>query len=319
MEVQVVRDGVILHVIPLGAQPLYIGRAPENGLVIADQTVSSNHASMWIEGGAVWLKDLGSRNGTFVNDQRIKGAMQVHPGNAIRLGPDMELRLHGEEAGGAEFLALIVEDQVSKVQFPIRGERFRIGGADDDHLTIPDAEPALATLLVYDDGEVYLGGDEGEEQQLKAGDAFEVAGRTFKLLALAPTYTATVEAEQAQYPYILNVTLDGISGPEAMIIDERSQRSHRVDAENRAILLYVLGKQWLVDKEKGLGRTDIGWCSDSDVSVGIWGRRGTTDANALHVLTHRLRKELKKNGFDPWFIEKRRRALRIRVKSVNVS
>lgn len=318
MEVQVVREGVILHVIPLGEQPLYMGRGPENDLVIADQTVSSNHASIWLEGGKVWLKDLGSRNGTFVNDTRIKGATQVNPGDKLRLGPDMELRIHGEGMPMGPPQAVLVEDQTSKVRFPVRGDRFRIGGGDDDDLPIEGAPAGAATLILYMDGEVYIGDEEGEERQLRPGDTFAVAGRVLKLLALAPTYTATIEAEPNSYPYMLKVTLDGVSGPEAVLVDEQADHSHRVDAENRAILLYVLGKQWLDDRKAGKPRIERGWCSDADVSIGIWGRKGTADANALHVLTHRLRKELKKGGFDPWFIEKRRRALRIRVKDVSI-
>lgn len=319
MDLQVVRDGVILHAIPLSEHPLYLGRGPENDVVITEQTVSSNHASAWVEGGQAWIKDLGSRNGTFVNDVRISAPTAINFGDSIRLGPDMELRVHGEGASSGPPLGLLVEDISSGVRFPLRSDRFTVGGGAQDSLRIPGAPVQAVTLLAYPDGEVYIGDDEGEEVPIKPGDTFSVGGHTLRLLALAPTYTATIEAEPARYPYVLKVTLDGVAGPEAMVYDEVRDTSHRVDAENRAVLLYVLGKQWLEDRDAGLARPQRGWVSDADVSVGIWGKRGTGDANALHVLTHRLRRELKKAGFDPWFIEKRRRALRIRVKSVDIN
>jgi hypothetical protein len=319
MELHVVRNGVILHALPLSEQPLYIGRGPENDVVVPEQTVSSNHASVWMESGQVWLKDLGSRNGTFVNDNRIQGATPVNVGDSVRLGPDMELRVHGAGAPSGPPLAYLVEDTTSGLQFPLRSDRFTIGGSEDDNLPIPGAEAQALTIIVYPDGEVYLGDAEGEERAVEVGASFEVAGHTLRLLALSPTYTATIEAEPARYPYILKVTLDGVSGPEAVLYDDQNDRSHRVDAENRAVLLYVLGKQWLDDRASGKPRPERGWCSDADVSTGIWGRKGTADANALHVLTHRLRRELKKAGFDPWFIEKRRRALRIRIKDVQIA
>ena len=319
MELQVVRDGVVLHALSLSEQPLYIGRGPENDIVVLEQTVSSNHASVWLESGQVWLKDLGSRNGTFINDQRIQGAAPVNAGDSVRLGPDMELRVHGAGQSEGPPLAFLVEDTTSGLRFPLRSDRFTIGGSDADNLPIPDAPPQALTIIIYADGEVYLGDDEGEQRQVELGEIFEVGGHKLRLLALSPTYTQTIEAEPARYPYALKVSLDGVSGPEAMLYNEANGTSHRIDAENRAILLYVLGKQWLDDREEGKPRPERGWCSDNDVSIGIWGKKGTSDANALHVLTHRLRRELKKAGFDPWFIEKRRRALRIRVKDVEIA
>ena len=50
----------------------------------------------------------------------------------------------------------------------------------------------------------------------------------------------------------------------------------------------------------------------------VWGKKGSADANGLHVLVHRLRKELKEAGFDPWFIEKRRKAIRLALREVEI-
>jgi hypothetical protein len=319
MDLQVIRDGAILHAIPLSETPLYIGRAPENGLVVAEATVSSNHASVWVEGGQAWIKDLGSRNGTFVNDERIGAPTQVTPSDVIRLGPEMELRVSGNRSVQGPPQSYLLEDMTSQIRFPVRSDRFSIGGHPRDNLVIEGAEPQAVTLLIYPDGELYVGGEEGEETAIKAMEPFEVLGRKLRLLPISPTYTATIEAEPARYPYILRVNLDGVAGPEAMIVNEVNGATHRIDAENRAVLLYVLGKQWLDDRSSDLPRPEQGWCSDADVSTGIWGKKGTSDANALHVLTHRLRKELKKAGFDPWFIEKRRRALRLRVRDVVIT
>ncbi len=47
-----------------------IGRA-EGALRIADPRVSGRHAQVELSGGEVWLRDLGSTNGTFVNGARI--------------------------------------------------------------------------------------------------------------------------------------------------------------------------------------------------------------------------------------------------------
>ena len=48
-----------------------IGRKPDNDIVIDNQAVSGHHAAIKVEGDAIWLEDLSSLNGTFVNSQKI--------------------------------------------------------------------------------------------------------------------------------------------------------------------------------------------------------------------------------------------------------
>ena len=63
-----------------------IGRAPTNGIVIADGGVSRVHAKCTGLGDKIELEDLGSRNGTFINDRRLQNRMPLHDGDVVRLG-----------------------------------------------------------------------------------------------------------------------------------------------------------------------------------------------------------------------------------------
>ncbi len=63
-----------------------MGRDPKGDVVIPDSTVSSHHAELQIQGTQCVLRDLGSSNGTFVNDERIRAAKEIKPGDSIRLG-----------------------------------------------------------------------------------------------------------------------------------------------------------------------------------------------------------------------------------------
>lgn len=57
---------------------IYVGRAASNDLVIDDRSISSRHAWFERQGEAVLVADAGSRNGTFVNLEKIaKGAAQA--------------------------------------------------------------------------------------------------------------------------------------------------------------------------------------------------------------------------------------------------
>ena len=70
-----------------------IGRAPGCELLIDDTYASSQHARLFGKNGSWYVEDLGSTNGTFVNDQRLAAPAMVQPGDKIRIGTTtLELR-----------------------------------------------------------------------------------------------------------------------------------------------------------------------------------------------------------------------------------
>jgi pSer/pThr/pTyr-binding forkhead associated (FHA) protein len=75
-----------------------VGRNSRNMLVISDNSVSSDHAELLVEGNEVIVRELHSRNGTFVNGVRVQTQSGVLHGQTIRFGK-VDLRLDlGEEA-----------------------------------------------------------------------------------------------------------------------------------------------------------------------------------------------------------------------------
>ena len=63
-----------------------IGKGPRNDLVIADPSVSIAHSVLRREQDAYMIADLGSRNGTFVNGERVKAARRLSHGDVIGMG-----------------------------------------------------------------------------------------------------------------------------------------------------------------------------------------------------------------------------------------
>jgi pSer/pThr/pTyr-binding forkhead associated (FHA) protein len=62
-----------------------VGRGPTNDVVVDSGQASRDHAVIDVEQAFVTITDLGSRNGTFVNDVRVESQVLVH-GDSVRLG-----------------------------------------------------------------------------------------------------------------------------------------------------------------------------------------------------------------------------------------
>lgn len=76
---------VLIHGHRLKAVNL-IGRAADNTIVLSDERVSAHHARITFTGGQWLLDDVGSRNGTFVNDHPIEGPLIVTLEDSILVG-----------------------------------------------------------------------------------------------------------------------------------------------------------------------------------------------------------------------------------------
>lgn len=71
---------------------LLIGRAEECDVRPLSEEVSRRHCAVHVGPAEVWVEDLGSRNGTFVNGEKISAKMPVKDGDIIRVG-SLELKV----------------------------------------------------------------------------------------------------------------------------------------------------------------------------------------------------------------------------------
>ena len=78
------------------AASLTIGRAQDADLTLQDRFLSRRHARLFRDGRRLLIEDLGSQNGTFVNDSRIEAPAELRPGDVVRLSASV---LAVEEAG----------------------------------------------------------------------------------------------------------------------------------------------------------------------------------------------------------------------------
>ncbi len=70
---------------------LHIGRDINHEIAINDAEISRRHCRLAAQGDGYILEDLGSTNGTFVNEQRVSGQVSLRPGDIIRVGDNVRL------------------------------------------------------------------------------------------------------------------------------------------------------------------------------------------------------------------------------------
>jgi pSer/pThr/pTyr-binding forkhead associated (FHA) protein len=63
-----------------------IGREASTGLHIDDEQASRRHTRVTAEGDHALVEDLGSTNGTYLNEELLEGPRPLHPGDRIRIG-----------------------------------------------------------------------------------------------------------------------------------------------------------------------------------------------------------------------------------------
>ena len=77
-----------------------LGRKPDSDIVIDGEKASRKHALIHVQDGSeYWLIDLGSLNGTFLNDQRVQRPTRLHNGDRMTIA-GAAFRFRQEEAGG---------------------------------------------------------------------------------------------------------------------------------------------------------------------------------------------------------------------------
>src|SRR5262249_30328912 len=144
------RDGVV----ELRGDPVWVGRAMECAIRTDDAMVSRKHSMIRFEGGRYWVEDLGSSNGTHVNDAKIQRQALNH-NDVVRCG-SLWLRYVEEgsaspDIGGPQRTSMAGPGDIgfaSTVATPARPAT--MGG-----------RPSGAASVVVDMGDSYGGGSTG--------------------------------------------------------------------------------------------------------------------------------------------------------------
>jgi pSer/pThr/pTyr-binding forkhead associated (FHA) protein len=92
---------------PLTTDEILLGRDLANDIPIGQPEVSRRHARFYWDQGNIYIEDLGSTNGTFINGSRISSPQQLRSGDAVTVGENVVLVF--------EKVALGVEEQYAHI------------------------------------------------------------------------------------------------------------------------------------------------------------------------------------------------------------
>ncbi len=87
-----IQPGEPLRCIPIEGESVTIGRRPGLPITLPSLRVSGRHAELLVVGGHLFIRDLGSTNGTFVNRQRLTRTRRIEAGDHIQIA-DIEFRI----------------------------------------------------------------------------------------------------------------------------------------------------------------------------------------------------------------------------------
>jgi len=73
--------------IPITLSQFVIGRDPQCHLRPASPIISKRHCAVLVRGDKVFVRDFESTNGTFVNDQPVKGEVELQNADVLKVGP----------------------------------------------------------------------------------------------------------------------------------------------------------------------------------------------------------------------------------------
>lgn len=139
------------------------GRAPTCGVSIQNPRISKHHATVRVQGGALFVADRSSTNGTYVNGHRISAESKIFPGDVVQFSQDPALKFlvtvgkphsHGCSISSRSMaiLTIIGADSATIREFGIP-DGVRLLGGRSSRANITIADPALAAIHFAVSGE----------------------------------------------------------------------------------------------------------------------------------------------------------------------
>lgn len=285
---------------PMRARVL-LGRHAPCDIRIDAPKISGQHARLqWVDDG--WeVRDLGSRNGTFVDGRRLEpgGTMAVDKGASISLARHAaEFELVDSSAPGA--VAVELQSGVSW---------FSEGGL----LGLPNDQNPLVTIYANSEGEWMV--ERGDAPRIVTdGEVLDIDGTRYRVEL--PNLEAETQQSGMGVPTLESIALRLAVTPDEEQVEVTvliSGHAKRLPERRYHYLLVTLARAWLA--EDGVTHSMRGWVDRDELCRGLG-----MDAMKLGVEIHRARKQLAALGIQgaAGLIERRVGTCELRIGVPNV-
>jgi len=289
---------------PLEAEHV-VGRSARSELILGGPRVSAQHALFRWNGESWEVKDLGSRNGTWLDGVALKPSVlePLHPGARLRFGDESEEWLV-EEASAPVVMAVALDGEGAV-------------HAEGSLLAVPSAEQPEVTLFAGVDGSWFIEYANQAPEPIQNRDSFELGGKTWRFCCpaiVAPTQAGAIALELRCAELTFAVSAD-----EEYVELRARCGSQVVDFGGRSqfYMLLTLARTRLEDAARGVPESSAGWIYQDELVRALDCPEGQ-----LNVDVFRVRKQLAAAGFVDAALAIERRAgtrqLRVGVSKLRV-
>jgi len=256
---------------------LLVGRSPACGLQLNDRHVSGEHATISWTGKSWDVRDLGSRNGTYVDGARIE------------VGQNVRLIVGTRVAFGDSRNAWTIVDDSAPSIMAIHRTSGRVQGGQSDLLVLPN--PDRPEVSIYSDAQGWWWKDSGDTEAESVEDR------------------ATVETSDGEWTILLPSVPEGTPLMEAQLSLDTVELVFRVSKNEERVEIFIVAQgveKQLPPREHGYILLTLARARQEDAHLPVdqrgWRDRDdlermlSLDSNALNVAIHRARQQMSAAG-----------------------
>jgi hypothetical protein len=258
-----------------------VGRSSSCALHLGEKYISAQHALLRWSGESWRIRDLGSRNGTYLDGVRLA------PGDEhdVSRGSRLAFAKVSEQAWD-----LLDDGAPEPMVVPLDGDPPIL--VDGDILALPSSDSPVATL--YRQHGVWVLEQEHHSEPLDNKKVFEVDGRSYRFSVHESIRLTSLATGEHAFDIVNSELVFGVSQDEEFVHLEVQCGGRKIDAGSRAhnYLLLTLARRWLADREEGHVVESCGWVSYDELA-----HDPTMARPNINIHVFRIRKHFARLGF----------------------